>query len=215
MAAHMQMARQAVDYVLARMQGANWDQWGGLPSWENGDTGMNKLDQCVYQVVRSWRQPPRPTATGNARENVAMVIEHGQKALRSGCGNCTEFTSAAFVWLYSHRAFPIDYMSMERSDHRFLLLGRQTGYPQSPETWNPGTIVCDPWMEGLLRSSLRREGEDPDAAKPHGVYDAKHLTERMLVEDERNRNARVWGLIGRHRQEGRLLEHKIYYDGLP
>jgi hypothetical protein len=215
MTVYEQRAREANDYVLRRMRGANWDQWSGEPSWENRDGPMDALDVCVYRELRGGRPPPRPNPFGGARENLSTVLEHGKKALLAGCGNCTEFTSAAFLYLYAHRVFPVDYMSMERSDHRFLLVGRHSGDPRVPESWNPGTIVCDPWMEGLLRSMLERAGEDPEQARAHGVYDARLLKERMLVEEERHRNPRTWGLIGRHRQDGRVWEHVLYYGGLP
>jgi hypothetical protein len=63
----------------------------------------------------------------------------------TGCGNCGEQTSIAFMALYDSGIRPIDYMNVANGDHAFVMIGRNEGEAHDVAKWGTHAVVCDPW----------------------------------------------------------------------
>lgn len=74
-----------------------------------------------------------------------------QLALEKGCGNCTEKTAIAVMWLEAVGVRRLDFMELNTHnniDHTFAVIGRVRASADSdPSTWGADAVVCDPWHD--------------------------------------------------------------------
>lgn len=170
---YSRVAREACNFVLSKcgMQGANWDQYRRVVSFEKCiiQTGAssrcsivaNDLDKSLYSDRR-------------------LKISDGAivaRAIERKVGNCEEFSRVAFEYLRQQGVKPLHRISLKApGDHVFVVVGKFDKdsmsfhhHNNNPLQWGPSSIVCDPWAEGLMND------------KRFGVYPT-YLTKRYLTE---------------------------------
>ncbi|MBI6549609.1 hypothetical protein [Xenorhabdus lircayensis] len=65
-------------------------------------------------------------------------------------GNCGELSCIALAHLKLLGAKPLDFFAIDMNNqrqekHAFIVIGRTTGNPIQPATWNREAVICDPW----------------------------------------------------------------------
>jgi hypothetical protein len=83
---------------------------------------------------------------GNDPAMEAAIREWAAKARATGCGNCGEQASLAFLYLLERHVRPLDFMACADGDHNFVVIGRPAAVPASDfKRWGQQAVVCDPW----------------------------------------------------------------------
>jgi hypothetical protein len=73
------------------------------------------------------------------------VAENSRLGRLHGCGNCGEQSAIAYMFFFNNSMKPIDWITVNRADHQFTLLGCATGAGSYHWKWGPRCVVVDPW----------------------------------------------------------------------
>ncbi len=156
---NMTLSRDACNFLLKTrsMTGANWDQYSGSSqSWEacigrTNDAKMcqpfkDHVDICVYDRVR-----PETKRLAKGKQMLGFLRTLGSLAVKNKCGNCGEFSAAAFMYLYDRNIRPLDWCGLKDADHAFVIIGRNAGDASDYTSWGNTAAICDPWAQGFRK----------------------------------------------------------------
>lgn len=116
---------------------------------------INNIDKATSELKKLEDDDPSFSSITRERK-MQNLSEDKQKLLNkyvdliaktgksSGIGNCNEHAAVGYQFLRDNtRSRPIELVA--KSDHAFILIGRTKGKVVNPASWNPETVVCDPY----------------------------------------------------------------------
>ncbi|PHM70915.1 hypothetical protein [Xenorhabdus kozodoii] len=141
------LARKAINYVNIQIGVTSTNQMPiqtpeQIDRKHHYEVELFKIRDSVMQRVQEH--------VGNTRSN-SFYRKHmmfsNAATIESHLGNCGEKAILAFSYLKNLGAKPLDLfdIDLENDGHTFVVIGRETGYMMPPNTWNPESVVCDPW----------------------------------------------------------------------
>jgi hypothetical protein len=82
---------------------------------------------------------------------IEWIQEIAALTLKYNVGNCCEKACTVFDFIYQKSTgneLNLELFNNPFIDHFFVVIGREICTdPTDPRTWNPDTIICDPWIE--------------------------------------------------------------------
>ncbi|MEM5585458.1 hypothetical protein WNZ15_23580 [Roseibium sp. AS2] len=100
----------------------------------------------MYDKVR-----PQAKRLAKGKETLAGMRTYAALALKNKCGNCGEFSAAAFIYLYDRNIRPLEWCGLLDADHAFVIIGRNAGDPSNYSAWGDVSAICDPWAQGFRK----------------------------------------------------------------
>ena len=167
----------ACNYVLKTISkgGANWDQYQNpSSSWETciktyGEAACtakkDSVDICVYEKLRPSYRKALKKSSKSKLEKIRLMAD---EIIKMKCGNCGEFSSLAFMYLYDKNVRPIEWMALIGADHAFVVIGRnKKSNINNALSWGANAVICDPWGQGFRKN------------KKTGTYPASNFDANM------------------------------------
>ena len=161
---HWACAVNAVNYVSSKMTTGADDKLDNVyyqllveQRWARSCVNEMRDDVEKEVLLKQKEEMKKPGADrtrigagGDVYWRIRIETE-ARRAAQTGCGNCGEQASMAFVYLRDMcKISPLDYLSYLDGDHSFVAIGRiEESIESSPSTWGHSTVICDPWGEGV------------------------------------------------------------------
>lgn len=138
---NLERARAAVAEARKYMSYGH-DNYLPRPTYREGCVHQSR--DAVQAIVDRRAAEDRSYLSGDKRQRL-RVVESARRAKRSGCGNCFEQASLAYLYLKEEGVRPIDLFELARLDHVFVVIGRAGETPEKVSSWGAQAVVCDPW----------------------------------------------------------------------
>lgn len=88
-------------------------------------------------------------------DGLRLIRTIAASALKRKCGNCREYASVTFEWLYKKNCpYPIEWATYSVGDHAFVIINRPyTSEIKEPRTWGKECFVADAWSGKVVKSA--------------------------------------------------------------